>query len=115
MWNAVVCAVKRIGVLSVLHLGDLRPCEGGSSPSDYVSLGMAGQVALDAGVDLQGCTVNIIELDGGSTPNESYSVYLCPTDTLDDTCLGGAPIATSPDTGGAISVEIPAAEEPAGE
>lgn len=94
---------------------DGSACDPGSSPSDYVSLGMAGQIALDAGVDLQGCTVNIVELDGGSTPNESYSVYICPTDTLDDTCLGGASVADSPMTGGSISVEIPAAEAPAEE
>lgn len=87
---------------------DGSSCDAGSSPSDYVSLGVSGQVALDAGVDLQGCTINIIELDGGSTPMESYSVYVCPTDTLDDTCLGGASLADSPETGGPISVEVPA-------
>lgn len=100
---------NRADPAAATDLGDM--CDPGSSPSDYVSLGVDGQLSVSAGVDLQGCTVTIVELDGGSTPNEGYSVYVCQTPDLDDeTCLGGAAVAESPETGGTIEVEIAAAE-----
>lgn len=85
-------------------------CEGGSSPSHYVSLGLAGELAIEFIVDLTECNVVVNELEGPQ--NEPYSVYICATDTLDiDTCLNmGDPVQTSPAAGGPVSFEVPAAE-----
>lgn len=83
-------------------------CEPGSSPSDYASLGLSGELALGFATDLQGCSVTITELTGNDV--EGYDVYVCQTAVLDAaTCIGGA-VLQSADMGGAISVAVPAAQ-----
>lgn len=85
-------------------------CDPGSSPSDYVSLGLDGVLAVEFVVDLTGCDVLVTELEGPQ--NEPYSVYVCATDALDvETCLrGGEPVGRSPSHGGSISISVPLAE-----
>lgn len=82
-------------------------CEPTSDPSDYVSLGLTGELAVEFNVDLTGCNITIVELEGRQ--NEPYSVYICQTETLDAaTCLnGGQAIANSPAAGGSVSVDVP--------
>lgn len=60
-------------------------CAGASNPSDYVSLGMGGTLTVDFGQDLQGCTVHVIELDGGDS--EGASVLVCSDPADDTTCV----------------------------
>ncbi|MCA9539809.1 MAG: hypothetical protein KC620_13020 [Myxococcales bacterium] len=84
-------------------------CEPLSSPSDYASIGLGGELAVMFGVDLQGCTVTINEVPGGSTPNETYSVYICQTDMIaNDTCVGGGSLDTI-EMGGQGVIDVPAA------
>ncbi|MCA9557447.1 MAG: hypothetical protein KC583_02675, partial [Myxococcales bacterium] len=83
-------------------------CMGNSSPSDYASLGLSGEIALGFDTDLQGCSVTIAEATGNDT--EGYDVYVCQTPVLDAaTCIGGA-VLQSADMGGSISVAVPAAQ-----
>ncbi len=86
-------------------LDDGAMCEGGSSPSDYVSLGVTGSLAVDFGRDLRGCTVYLVELAGRDA--EGYAVYLCETPVLEAaTCAGGgAPVAVV-DVGGEASIDL---------
>jgi len=87
-------------------LDDGSSCEPGSSPSDYVSIGMAGMLALDFGRDLVGCSGLVVELQGGD--EEAYGVYICQTDALDaDTCILGRSIVEV-DNGGSVSFDVPA-------
>lgn len=86
-------------------------CAAGSSPSDYISIGVNGQLAVQFAQDLQGCNVVVTELEGGMI-DEPYQVYICQTDTLEtETCLNmGAVLAESGPSGGQVSVDVPAAE-----
>lgn len=85
-------------------------CEPGSSPSDYVSIGVAGQLAVAFGVDLQGCDIVITELEGND--DEPYGVYLCQTEVLEaETCINmGDQVAASEAAGGPVSFTAPTAE-----
>lgn len=83
-------------------------CEPGSSPSHYVSLGLSGQLAIEFTVDITECTLIVNELEGQQ--NEPYSVYVCADASLDNCLNNGQPIATSPDAGGTLSADVPAAE-----
>lgn len=85
-------------------------CEPASSPSDYVSIGVAGQLAVQFAENLQGCNVTITELEGND--DEPYAVYICQTSTLEaETCLNmGEQLAASGASGGAVSLDVPAAE-----
>ncbi|MBU0554149.1 hypothetical protein KKF91_08470 [Myxococcota bacterium] len=75
----------------VAHRGDAnaaeddgRACEGMSSPSDYVSLGMGGMLIVDFNQDLQGCRVHVVELDGGD--REGAQVFVCANPAREETC-----------------------------
>ncbi|MEZ4436342.1 MAG: hypothetical protein R3F65_28415 [bacterium] len=85
-------------------LDDGQMCAGGSSPSDYVSLGLSGQLAVDLGRDLRGCGVEVVELAGGDA--EGYSVFVCETAVLEAaTCVnGGQPVGVS--AGGPLFIEL---------
>lgn len=100
--------VNRGNASAALDTGDV--CEPVSNPSDYVSLGLSGEIAILFNVDLTECNLTIRELEGNQ--NEPYSVFVCQTDTLDAaTCLNaGNAIANSPAAGGELSVDVPAAD-----
>lgn len=88
---------------------DGATCEPTSNPSDYVSLGVQGQLAARFDFDVTDCNITIEELAGRD--NEPYDVYVCQTAVLDpDTCLTTDPIGSSPAAGGSASFDIPAAE-----
>ncbi len=82
------------------------------SRSCYVSLGIDGELGVDFGRDLQGCTITIVEHVGRDA--ENYEVFICAAnadgdpDTAD--CLNGDMAAASTDMGGSIVLEGPAAE-----
>lgn len=84
-------------------LDDGATCTGASSPSDYVSLGVAGELAIDFGRALDGCRLTVVELIGRDS--EAYDVYLCArADVAVGSCRGDVPVARSP--GGAVSVDL---------
>lgn len=84
-------------------------CEAGSSPSDYVSLGVVGQIAVQFDQDLQGCNLNIIELVGPDM--EPYDVYVCQSTVAEaETCLLMGSVGSSGEDGGSVSIDVPAAE-----
>lgn len=85
-------------------LDDGAACDGGSSPSDYVSLGIAGELAIDFGRDLRGCSVAVVELLGRDA--EAFAVYACATPALSgESCLdGGAALGSQ--RGGRLEVEL---------
>ncbi len=80
--------------------------------SCYVSLGIDGELGVNFGRDLQGCTITIVEHAGRDT--ENYEVFICAADANGDpdtdTCLNGDIAAATTDMGGSVSIEIAAAE-----
>ncbi|MCB9527770.1 MAG: hypothetical protein H6703_12300 [Myxococcales bacterium] len=85
-------------------LDDGAVCAGGSSPSDYVSLGIAGELAIDFGRDLRGCSVEVVELLGRET--EAFAVFACATPVLlAESCLDGG-AALGAQRGGRLVVEL---------
>jgi len=78
-------------------------CEPASAPSDYVSLGMGGVLAVQFAESLRGCTAEVVELVGNQ--DEGYEVYVC-TDSQGTECLNESPIGVV-DHGGSIVVLIP--------
>lgn len=97
--------VNRANPTAALDYGDF--CEYTSNPSDYVSLGLTGELAVEFNVDLTGCNITIFELEG--IQNEPYSVYACQSSLLAvSTCInGGLPIGNSPAAGGSVTVNVP--------
>lgn len=85
-------------------------CEPASNPSHYVSMGIGGvltiQIVDDEGnpVNLEGCTVNIVELVGGDA--EAYEVYACEDGDTELTTCTEAPIADQLD-GGNLTFDVP--------
>lgn len=79
--------------------------ENEAPPSDFVSLGFAGELAVQFARDLRGCAVTVVELvDGGF---EAYDVYVCTGDTLSaDGCLGDGD-AVAGAQGGTITFDVP--------
>lgn len=97
--------VSRANPVAALDNG--AACEPASNPSDYVSLGLAGELAVEFNVDLAGCNITVVEWEGRQ--NEPYSVYACQSPLLDaSTCFnGGTPIGSSPAVGGSVSIDLP--------
>ncbi len=85
-------------------LDDGAACEAGSVPSDYVSIGVNGSLAVGFARDLRGCTVDIVENNQGATP-EAYEVFIC-ADLDGADCLGGASLANAAQ-GGNLSFDVP--------
>lgn len=95
------CSTDRNNPNAALDNGSA--CEAGSNPSDYVSLGVDGSLAVEFARDLRGCSVQIIENTQGATP-ESYEVFIC-ADASGVTCIDASAIATAPN-GGNISFDV---------
>lgn len=86
-------------------LDDGVACEAASAPSDYVSLGLSGVLAIDFGQDLRGCQVTIREFEGADP--ESIDVFVCDAAEVgDDTfCVNAdAPLASG---AGEIAFAVP--------
>ncbi len=81
-------------------------CEAGSSPSDYVSLGLSGQIGLRFERPLPGCTVTVFEFAGRD--DEPYDAYVCrgPILSAEDCLLDGEPVLRAR-LGGDASADIP--------
>ncbi|MCB9548108.1 MAG: hypothetical protein H6706_20015 [Myxococcales bacterium] len=93
------CTAVRDDAVAALDDGAL--CRGGSAPSDYVSMGIGGSLAVDFGRALAGCTVAVVELAASRV--EAYEILICETsDGMG--CQG--PIAVAP-MGGTTTVMVP--------
>jgi hypothetical protein len=79
-------------------------CEAASAPSDYVSIGVNGSLAVTFGQDLRGCSVQVVENNQGATP-EGYDVFIC-ADTAGTNCINSAAIESAPN-GGNVSFDVP--------
>lgn len=77
------CSTDRSDPGAAEDLGE--SCEGGSIPSDYVSIGMNGKLSLRFGSDLNGCTVNIVEHWGGDI--EGAEVFACRYSSDESSCI----------------------------
>lgn len=77
--------------------------------SHYVSLGLAGILAVEFVRDLGGCTLSVVEADQEAT-GEAYDVYVC-ADEVGVDCLGGddGPIHRAP-RGGRTTFDVPLGE-----
>ncbi|MEZ4469396.1 MAG: hypothetical protein R3F60_01070 [bacterium] len=85
---------------------DGSSCEGGSNPSDYVSLGIGGLLSVQFAQALPGCDLEVVELVGNDA--EAYDVYVCDAaDAATATCANNdQPIATAGE-GGTVNVTVP--------
>ncbi|MCA9524802.1 MAG: hypothetical protein KC549_00720 [Myxococcales bacterium] len=85
---------------------DGSACEGGSNPSDYVSLGIGGLLSVQFAQALPGCDLEVVELVGNDA--EAYDVYVCDAaDAATATCANNdQPIATAGE-GGTVNVTVP--------
>ncbi len=102
--------VNRANAATALDTGAMcDPANNSEEPSHYVSLGLAGELALEFDQDLQGCTVTVVEHAGRDT--EGYNVYVCESDVLNnETCLNMGEALAEVAAGGEASVEVPIAE-----
>lgn len=82
------------------------PANNVQPPSHYASLGLSGQLTVEFGVDLQGCTLTVVEHAGRD--DEPYDVYLCESDEFTaETCLlDGSPIGST-FAGGPLQIDVP--------
>lgn len=88
---------------------DGNTCEPASVPSDYVSLGMAGAVAVQYDGDLRGCSIAVRELVGNDS--ESYQVQVCADATSTDCLvLDGEATTLSFEDGGEGTFSVPEAD-----
>lgn len=55
---------------------DGAACVGGSTPSDYVSLGMSGTLRMEFERDLNGCVLYVVELNGVEVEDAEVSICL---------------------------------------
>ncbi len=85
-------------------LDDGVACSHEADPSDYVSLGVGGDLALQFDRGLRGCMVQITDRDG-DTP-ESYAIYVC-ADELRADCLNDGDPLWQIDEGGRHVFEVP--------
>jgi hypothetical protein len=84
---------------------DGTTCDPSSRPSDYVSVGVGGELWLEMDRDLVGCNVTVVELVGGDA--EGYTVRVCSEDRAGAGCI----LAGTSPSGGEASFEVPSADE----
>ena len=97
------CSASRADPDAVLDSGEL--CEGASVPSDYLTLGFGGTVALRYDRSLRGCSIEVVELVGNQ--QEGYELWVCRKYMGTDwECLTDPPLASAPN-GGNVQVNVP--------
>lgn len=91
------CLANRADANAILDDGSA--CEAATVPSDFVSVGGFGQIAVIFDGDLRGCTVTVVEF-AGAIP-EAWEGYICDDpDVGSATCLNNdQPVATAPNGG----------------
>jgi hypothetical protein len=99
------CSTDRTAPQTILDDGS--QCEIDSVPSDYVSLGTDGSIAVEFDGDLSGCTLTIVEFAGAT--EEAWSAYVCDSDdvTTANCVAGGSPVHEAP-AGGEATFAVPA-------
>ncbi|MCB9546725.1 MAG: hypothetical protein H6706_12845 [Myxococcales bacterium] len=85
---------------------DGAACTAASSPSDYVSLGVGGLLAVRFGRDLRGCVLEVVEAAGAD--DDAYDVFVCDGGEVGSaTCVAdGQPLGTGRG-GGGVQVTVP--------
>lgn len=96
------CSANRADPKAALDSGEW--CEAASVPSDYLTLGMGGTLALRYDRSLRGCTVDVVELVGSQ--QEGYELWVCKTLEPDWDCLTDSALASVPN-GGNVQVNVP--------
>jgi len=95
-------------------VGAVDPCEPGSSPSEYVSLGIGGTLKVRVDTDpeglldsggLGGCAVTVTELVGSD--DESYQISVCSEEAADGNCYPFAGPVAAPGGGVGVLDNIP--------
>jgi hypothetical protein len=87
-------------------LDDGESCSPDSVPSDYLSLGLGGELGINFNRDLRGCNVTVREYDGADP--ERVEVYVCNTGaiTADSLCVNAnMPLSAGE---GTLSFTVPA-------
>jgi hypothetical protein len=72
------CATDRASAIAILDDGS--NCEAGSVPSDYVSVGTSGSIAVTFDGDLRGCRVTVVELAGAVL--EGWEGFVCDSEDV---------------------------------
>lgn len=99
------CAADRTDANAALDDGSA--CEAGSAPSDYVSLGGDGSLAVRFDNNLAGCSVTVVEFAGAT--QEAYSVFVCDSDDLEGaSCLNNDNPVHEAAAGGEATFNVPA-------
>jgi hypothetical protein len=97
------CSANRADPKAALDSGEW--CEAASVPSDYLTLGMGGTLALRYGRSLRGCSIEVVELVGNQ--QEGYELWVCRKYMGPDwECLTDPPLASVPN-GGNVQVNVP--------
>ncbi|MGK0357769.1 MAG: hypothetical protein ACI9U2_000046 [Bradymonadia bacterium] len=88
-------------------LDDGSACEPGSVPSDYISLGTDGQLAVGFDGSIAGCSVTVVEFAGATA--EAYSVFVCnDSDVANATCVNNDEPVFEAAAGGEATFDVPA-------
>ncbi len=85
-------------------LDEATTCALDTEPSDFVSLGLEGELGFLFDRGLRGCTVTIVDLPADGDP-EDYAVYVCKDELLLE-CIGDAPLWEVTE-GGAFEFLVP--------
>ena len=99
------CSTNRTDANAAISGSDA--CEAASVPSDYISLGTDGQLAVGFDGNLVGCNVTVVEFAGAT--QEAYEVYVCDDgDVGTATCLNSDLPVFSAAAGGEGTFQVPA-------
>lgn len=99
------CAADRTDANAILDDGS--DCDAGSAPSDYVSVGGDGSIAVEFDNSLAGCEVTVIEFAGAT--QEAWSAFVCDGANLDNaTCVNNDAPVHEAAAGGEATFTVPA-------
>lgn len=98
------CVTDRTDAVAILDDGS--SCETASVPSDFVSVGTDGMIAVGFDGDLRGCTVTVVEFAGANI--EAWEAYVCDTgDVAIANCLNQDQPVQSAANGGTVTFNLP--------
>lgn len=99
------CSTDRSNAMAALDDGS--DCEAASVPSDYVSLGGDGQLAVTFDGSLAGCQVTVVEFAGAT--QEAWSAFVCDSGNVNGAnCLNNDEPVHEAAAGGEATFAVPA-------
>lgn len=99
------CSANRADAAAILDDGS--QCDLASVPSDYVSVGGSGSIAVQFDGDLRSCVVTVVEFAGANP--EGWEAYVCDSDEVSvANCLARDEAVHFEPEGGEASFVVPA-------